>query len=130
MKKQIRRGVFETNSSSTHSLTMCLKSDYDKWTNGEVWLFKGSGWSYSDENKPKKNHFYTKDKCISFLKSSKYPPDKDMDWDDEERLTEYFRENEFYDSDYQNDYLEWFEDEFTTPSGETVIAFGEYGYDG
>lgn len=25
MKRQIRRGVFETNSSSTHSLTMMLK---------------------------------------------------------------------------------------------------------
>lgn len=38
MKKQIRRGVFETNSSSVHSLTMCTSSDYDKWKNGElVW---------------------------------------------------------------------------------------------
>ena len=30
MKKQIRRGVFETNSSSVHSLTMCMESDYDR----------------------------------------------------------------------------------------------------
>lgn len=38
MKRQIRRGVFETNSSSVHSLTMCTSSDYDKWKNGElVW---------------------------------------------------------------------------------------------
>ena len=35
MKRQIRRGVFETNSSSTHSITMCMKSDYDRWSNGE-----------------------------------------------------------------------------------------------
>lgn len=35
MKKQIRRGVFETNSSSTHSLTWCTKTDYEKWENGE-----------------------------------------------------------------------------------------------
>ena len=36
--KQIRRNVFETNSSSTHSITMCMKSDYDKWVAGElVW---------------------------------------------------------------------------------------------
>ena len=49
MKRQIRRGVFETNSSSTHSLTICLKSDYDKWNNGNVFLFKGSGWCYSDD---------------------------------------------------------------------------------
>ena len=36
MKKQIRRGVFETNSSSCHSLTMCTQSDYDRWKSGEL----------------------------------------------------------------------------------------------
>lgn len=36
--RQIRRGVFETNSSSVHSITMCMKSDYDKWVNGELYL--------------------------------------------------------------------------------------------
>lgn len=30
MKKQIRRGVFETNSSSVHSLTMCSSDEYEK----------------------------------------------------------------------------------------------------
>ena len=36
--RQIRKNVFETNSSSTHSITMCMKSDYDKWVSGElVW---------------------------------------------------------------------------------------------
>ena len=33
---QVRTGVFETNSSSTHSLTICLLSDFKKWKNGEV----------------------------------------------------------------------------------------------
>ena len=134
MKRQIRRGVFETNSSSTHSLTMCLKSDYDRWTNGEVLLFKGPGWycdenwCYDENNKPLKNHFYTKEECINFVKSSKYPPSEDMDWEDRDSVTEYFRENEFYDGEYTDDELEWFEDEFITPSGEKVIAFGEFGY--
>ena len=36
MKKQIRRGVFETNSSSVHSLTMCSFDEFDKWVRGEV----------------------------------------------------------------------------------------------
>ena len=38
--KLIRRGTFETNSSSTHSITMCKESDFDKWKNGEMY-FKG-----------------------------------------------------------------------------------------
>lgn len=34
--KTIRRHVFETNSSSTHSITMCSKEDFDAWKNGLV----------------------------------------------------------------------------------------------
>ena len=36
MKTQVRRGIFETNSSSVHSLTMCTADDYDKWKRGEL----------------------------------------------------------------------------------------------
>lgn len=34
--KQIRRGVFETNSSSTHSLTIITKQDFDAYKNGKL----------------------------------------------------------------------------------------------
>jgi len=33
---QIRSGVFETNSSSTHSMTVCMKSDFERFKNGEM----------------------------------------------------------------------------------------------
>lgn len=36
MKVQVRQGVFETNSSSVHTLTMCSDSEYKKWENGEL----------------------------------------------------------------------------------------------
>jgi hypothetical protein len=36
MHYQIRRGTFETNSSSVHSLTLCSKSDYERWSYGEL----------------------------------------------------------------------------------------------
>lgn len=130
MKRQIRRGVFETNSSSTHSLTMCLKSDYDKWVNGELLLYTGWGYGYPEDYQPKENHFYTKEQVIEFEKSSYYPPSDDMNWNSEE-AEEHLRERDWctYEN-YDNDYLEWFEDTFTTPSGEIVMAFGQYGYDG
>ena len=35
----IRKNCFETNSSSTHTLTMCMKSDYKKWENGELYYY-------------------------------------------------------------------------------------------
>lgn len=131
MKRQIRRGTFETNSSSTHSLTMCLKSEYDKWERGEVLLFKGSGWCYPDKNKPQRNHFYTKEEALVFEKSSKHAPSDDFNWNDEEAIMEMLHDNEWYDKDYYWDYYageyETFEDTLTIPSGDTVVSFGYYG---
>ena len=37
MKVTIRNGVWETNSSSVHSLTICTKEEYDKWRKGDLW---------------------------------------------------------------------------------------------
>lgn len=36
--KTIRYGVFETNSSSTHSLIICTDEEYQKWIDGEMIL--------------------------------------------------------------------------------------------
>ena len=33
---QIRKNVFETNSSSTHSLCICTEDEYNKWQKGEL----------------------------------------------------------------------------------------------
>lgn len=33
---QIRSKVFETNSSSVHSLTVCTQSEMQRWKNGEI----------------------------------------------------------------------------------------------
>lgn len=34
--KQVRRSVFETNSSSTHSITICTEDEYEKFKCGEL----------------------------------------------------------------------------------------------
>lgn len=39
---QIRHGVFETNSSSTHSMVVCSEEDYQKWVDGELLYDYGS----------------------------------------------------------------------------------------
>lgn len=132
MKKQIRRGVFETNSSSVHSLTMCMESDYDRWQEDNLYLFTGLGWCYPDNNKPEKNHFYTREEAIEFEKTDKYVRE-DVNWTDEEEVNEILHENEFYDYEYfwnkYCEYYETFEETTTTPNGERVVAFGYYGHD-
>jgi len=121
--KQVRRGVFETNSSSTHSLTMMMKSDYERWQNEQLYLYTGSGWGW-DFNKPVKNQMYTRDEVVAFVKSYRYY-DKEEEIDN--KMLKYM---DFISWDDEgNEYLESFYEEFTTPSGETIVAFGEYGND-
>jgi hypothetical protein len=37
MKRQIRRSIFETNSSSTHAIAIINDDDFQKWERGEVY---------------------------------------------------------------------------------------------
>jgi len=128
MKKVIRRGVFETNSSSTHSITMCSKDEYDNFDSGKLYLNEG-GWSSLSGNKDKQ--FVTKDEAIEILTNNKYPPETDLNILSGDELEEYFTENKIYSSKkYFDSDLESFENTYKTKSGETVVAFGKYGYDG
>lgn len=124
MKKQIRRGVFETNSSSTHSLTMCSGEEYKKWENEEI-LY----WGDADK-------FGTREEIIEELKNKKswrggFYYDN-VDWENEDDVHDVFSDEniktckEFFD----NEWFETFADSYTTSSGEEVVAFGYYGYDG
>lgn len=123
MKRQIRRGVFETNSSSTHSLTMMMKSDYDRWHKEKLYLYEdGYGWGSS---KPVMHNLYTRDEVIKFAQSNKYY--KNEEYIDDEMIQDMGFISWNYDG---NEYLEGFYKEFKTPSGEVVVAFGEYGYNG
>lgn len=121
--KVIRRGVFETNSSSTHSLTLCSEEEYKKWERGEV-LFKAYLWK--DEDK----HFVTKEEAIAKLKQSSYYDN--IDFDNEEELLDALREEDYYtmNSYFNDDYLETFQEEYTTAKKEKIIAFGKFGQDG
>lgn len=99
--RQVRVGVFETNSSSTHSLTICLKKDYDEWKDEKRVMYDDKLITLEELEEVKKN-------------------DKWFDEDDVQSHDEY----------WDDEYLEGFDDTFVTPSGEEVIAFGKYGQDG
>ena len=131
MKRQIRFGVFESNSSSTHSLSIMMKSDYDRWKLEELYLYSNAYYFRRGSDAPKDGALYTKEEVIAFLE--KY--DRDQGYESPDYVTD---EDAFYDNRKDagfllygegNESLESFYDEFTTPGGETVVAFGEYGYE-
>lgn len=112
----IRRSVFETNSSSTHSLTIVSKEEFEKFKAGD--LFIGD-----DEE------FYTRDQVISdnsrFISEEELNPEEEDDFDA-------ILENGGYKSyDQYMHYgdLESFAQSHKTKSGDEIVAFGLYGYD-
>ena len=105
MKIKIRRGVFETNSSSVHSLVMCTDDDYSKWKRGEILYDKWAA------------------KLVT-LEEAK----KEEDYEDEEEFKSRFVDYDRFNS-WQYIEYETFEQTFKTPGNEIVHGFGYYGYD-
>lgn len=116
MKKQIRTGVFETNSSSTHTLSIMPRKDYERWKSEGLYL---SG-----------NKIYTKEEVINELrkydKKYEYEPKdySDEDTFDDARMCDY----EMYDEWLDDEYLEIYVKNYTTESGDEIVVFGKYGY--
>ena len=120
--KLIRRGTFETNSSSTHSITMCKESDFDKWKNGEMYWDR---WNESLVSKEEVEKEMAKLKEEFISEHPDYDKD-DIDW--EEQLEDYLNsDKEYYTYEEFNDY-DYIEYETFEDSYDGVVAFGYYGY--
>ena len=136
MKRQVRRGVFETNSSSTHSLTMCSEEEFEAWKRGEV-LFQ----EYGEENFISATKLSEHDKKMAQEDYEENKDDFQKDWNDlsedakQKYYTKYAKENDIIDEDaktydqYMNDGdLETFVQRYTSKNCDKIVAFGEYGY--
>lgn len=108
MKITFRTGVFETNSSSTHSLIMLSEEEYKKLQAEELYI---STW---DEK------LVTKEEVLEKAKKAGY--------DDIESFNENRDEYQTLDEYFDDEYLETFEETYTTKGGEKVYAIGKYGY--
>lgn len=120
--KIIRNRIFETNSSSTHSITMCMESDFLKWKNGEMYWNRWNDELVSKETVEEE-----------FLKENTGVSKEDPDFKD--KLEEYLNDDDktYYTYEEFNDYdyieYETYVDKYNTPNGDTVVAFGYYGQD-
>lgn len=125
MKTQIRRSIFETNSSSVHSITMVSGSEYDKWKNGELLYYKDTENLVTkeeiekikeDDKKIYESHGWTFDESKYDCNSSNcrfLTCDKFFNW-----------HGDWPDVEYET-----FIDHYKTKDGEEVVAFGFYGHD-
>lgn len=139
MKKQIRRGVFETNSSSTHSLVMCSKEEYDRWKKGELMFDRYNDVlvemkiEITEQDKAKAKEDYENRRLKYWKEWNQLSEEEINGWYDkyisEHNKIDTYR-YETYDKFLHDEYLESFEERYTTKNGEVIVAFGKYGYDG
>lgn len=115
--KQIRHKVFETNSSSTHSISVYSDEDWAKVRAGE---------GYINRYGSIKGHVYTKNEVIEEIKKKWHH----IDEINEDEFDEYARDYGFVPSDYESEWLECDVNEYVTKSGEVLHILCEYGYDG
>lgn len=98
--KQVRHSVFETNSSSTHSITICTEDEYEKFKRGELMYDR-----WNEELLPKSTSLVKDDGGRQYCT---YENLGDNGWG----------------------CLDVYSHRFTTPSGDKMVAFGTYGRDG
>ena len=112
--KTIRNGIFETNSSSTHSLTVCSEEEYKGWKEGKFLYSNFIGFVPLEQVlqliKEEQEVEITNEEALEILK--KFPK-------------EYPR---FYDYEDHNYYCERDLNTYTTKAGETIYIICEYGY--
>lgn len=105
----IRKGVFETNSSSVHAMCICKEDDYNKWAEGNCYIDFLEGKIYTEEELRK-----------DFEEDN--PPVEDFD--------EWRLENELYTYDEFWDESRWFEtykEVYSVSPDNKIICFGYFG---
>ena len=134
----IRRNVFETNSSSTHSLIICSDKTYNDWLDGKV-VYNSYAEEFVEAKQPTEIDFHKAEVMYMENKS-----DYMKDWKDltPQMQLAYLKENVMEENDtYQyrtyEDYKnemdsmeESFERTYETEHGDVVHILGYMGYDG
>lgn len=121
---QKRIGVFETNSSSTHTLCIVTDEEMKKLQSGELFI---SNWG---------SKLYTREQAINEALTAynrryddKYTRER-VDAMDESELLDFLSCNEIVTfENWGSEYLDYFEESYTTDSGDKIVVFGQYGYD-
>ena len=138
--KQIRHSVFETNSSSTHSITICTEEQFNKWKSGEL-LFDywnncfAENVQLTDRDKEEARRQYESQKGDYWKEWNQLSTEEIESWYN--RYANVLQKNDMddmktykqYFDDY-DDYLERYTKYYTSPSGDKIVIFGKYGYDG
>ena len=125
---KIRYGVFETNSSSIHTLSIAQNEEIDKLKSGE--LLVNLSWR-------RNSYLISYEEALQELikELKEYGEDEDLiiaNSGNKEEIYHLMYEYDIaeqFDRYLEYEYLEPYEEEFTTKNGDRVLVFGRYGHD-
>lgn len=118
LAKAIRMNIWETNSSSTHSIAICNQSQLDDWKNGRLFYGINFGKLFTIEQ-IRENFEEFQKKCC------------DKEWIKSYTFEQYIKNSyQTFDEWSESEYLETYIENHVTPNGEPIICFGKFGYDG
>ena len=122
--KVIRLGVFETNSSSTHTMVIMSEEEYDKWKKGELLKYR-----WEDKFITKEENDEIIKRLVEDYAKEHNIPVEDVDVDD---LKYEYDDDIAYTFEEYDDRMDLESDieEYTTKNGEKLIIKCWYGYDG
>lgn len=128
---QIRYGLFETNSSSTHSLYFATDKEYEQFKKGEIIIDEDSGEFITLKDAVEAAIRYERESGRNYIEddTDKFSFDDFRAMDKEEQIR-ILRDYEFISYDHMGTYYEYYASSYTTPSGDKIVAFGEFGRDG
>lgn len=102
---QIRKSIFETNSSMTHAMVICSKEEFEKWKNGELLYDRYNNcFANSEQN-------------------NNVDPEDEEDLYDKKFLS--YDEYEYLYDDHESDLKN-----YTTKHGDEIVILNHIGYDG
>ena len=122
--KVIRLGVFETNSSSTHTMIIMPEEEYKKWESGELLRYRWDDKFITREE----NDRIVKELIKQYAKEHNISLDE-VDVDD---VYSYYDEDVAYTLEEFDDRMNLENDieTYTTKNGETIVIRCWYGYEG
>ena len=122
--KVIRLGVFETNSSSTHTMIIMPEEEYKKWESGELLRYRWDDKFITREE----NDRIVKELIKQYAKEHNISVDE-VDVDD---VYSYYDEDVAYTLEEFDDRMNLENDIeiYTTKNGETIVIRCWYGYEG
>lgn len=123
MKFTIRAATFETNSSSTHSLVFCTPEQYRNFQDGELLYVK---YPYGELQE---KSFATEQEVREAIKQRIANGEENNNETEDQIFIRLVNWGDICRHCDFGDYLEFFMETWTTPGGEEIVVFGEYGHD-